>query len=110
MAQQSVKAILAQYPRDELYTVFNATAFKQLEGTRFEVFFRAATEGKLAVIQHRWPWPLSPEHLSPRRDGTTDLLARHSPRARAASLMRGRGKSDHQHNNPGSPPRTAGKT
>jgi hypothetical protein len=52
MADQSVKDVLARYPRDELYTIFNATAFTHLEGTRFEVSFRAASEGKVDVIKH----------------------------------------------------------
>lgn len=52
MSEKSVKDVLAKYPRDELYTIFNATAFKHLDGTRFEVSFSAVSNGKVQIFDH----------------------------------------------------------
>ncbi len=52
ISEASIKEVLAKYSRDELYTVFSATAFEHLAGTRFEVSFRAVTSGQVAAIPH----------------------------------------------------------
>ncbi|ELA2859241.1 phosphohydrolase, partial [Salmonella enterica] len=57
MSQQSVKDVLAKYSRDELYSVFSATAFEHLVGTRFEVSFKAVTSGLVETIPHALDLP-----------------------------------------------------
>jgi hypothetical protein len=52
MAEKSVKEVLAQYSRDELYTVFNDTAFEHLIDTRFEASFRAVKTGEAKIFAH----------------------------------------------------------
>ena len=52
IAEKAVKEVLARYPRDELYTVFNDTAFVHLRDTRFEASFRAVRNGDIEVITH----------------------------------------------------------
>lgn len=52
IAEESVKEVFARYPRDELYTVFNDTAFVHLRDTRFEASFRAVRNGEIEVIAH----------------------------------------------------------
>jgi hypothetical protein len=52
IAEESVKEVLARYPRNELYTVFNDTAFVHLLDTRFEASFRAVRNGEIEVIAH----------------------------------------------------------
>lgn len=58
MSEESVKQVLSKYSRDELYTVFNDTAFKHLTGTRFEVSFKALAEGETDIFAH--PLDLAP--------------------------------------------------
>jgi len=52
MSQRSVKEVLSKYSRDELYSVFSATAFEHLVGTRFEVSFKAVTNGLVETVPH----------------------------------------------------------
>lgn len=52
MSDQSIKDVLAEYSRDELYTVFSASAFEHLAGTRFEVSFKAVTDGEIEIFPH----------------------------------------------------------
>jgi hypothetical protein len=52
MSQDSVKEVLAKYSRDELYTVFNDTAFEHLVDTRFEASFKAVSNGEVEVFSH----------------------------------------------------------
>ncbi|AMZ70410.1 MULTISPECIES: HD domain-containing protein [Pseudomonas] len=57
MSQQSVKDVLAKYSRDELYSVFSATAFEHLVGTRFEASFKAVTSGLVETVPHALDLP-----------------------------------------------------
>jgi hypothetical protein len=52
MSEESIKEVLAKYSRDELYTVFSATAFEHLAGTRFEVSFKAVSNGEVDIFPH----------------------------------------------------------